>query len=70
MGSWPCLGAPLLGPSPGFRQRMRQDVEAQLGKPGCSKQTTARCCNKCREAFVRAVPNLCCLSMENCQTAR
>ena len=42
----------------------------QLGKPGRSNQTTARCCHKCGETFWRAVPNLCCLCAENCQTAR
>lgn len=30
MGSWPCLGAPLLGPSPGSQQCMRQDVEVSM----------------------------------------
>ena len=46
----------------------RQDVETQLGKPGRSNPTITRCCHKCAKASWRAVPNLCCLRAENCQT--
>ena len=54
----------------GLRPWARQHVEAQLGKPGRSDQTTARCCHQCGETFRRAVPDLCCLRVENCPTAR
>lgn len=45
------LGAPSLGPSSGFRLCTRQDVEAQLGKPGRSNQTTTRCCPNVEKHF-------------------
>ena len=47
---------------------MRQDVKTQFGKLGHLNQTITRCCHKCGEAFWGAVPNLCCLHAENCQT--